>query len=80
MSPFKALYGQEPPLLVKGADIPSKLEEVNQLSKDRDELLQELRNNLLKAQDQIKRFVNKHRRELASPTRRRLDFFETATL
>ena len=39
MSPFKALYGQEPPLLVKGADIPSRLEKVNQLSKDRDELL-----------------------------------------
>jgi len=64
MSPFKALYGQEPPLLAKGADIPSKLEEVNQLSKDRDELLQELRNNLLKAQDQMKISVNKHRREL----------------
>ena len=42
MSPFKALYGQESPLLVKGADIPSKLEKVNQLSKDKDELLQEL--------------------------------------
>ena len=64
MSPFKALYGQEPPLLVKGADIPSRLEEVNQLSKDRDELLQELRNNLLKAQDQMKRYANNHRREL----------------
>ena len=64
MSPFKALYGQEPPLLVKGADIPSKLEEVNQLSKDRDELLQELRNNLLKAQDQMRRSANKHRTEL----------------
>ena len=51
MYPFKALYGQEPPLLVKGADIPSRLEEVNQLSKEKDELLQELRNNLLKAQD-----------------------------
>ena len=49
MSPFKALYGHEPPLLVKGADIPSRLEEVNQLSKEKDELLQELRNNLLKA-------------------------------
>ena len=55
MSPFKALYGQESPLLVKGADIPSKLEKVNQLSKDKDELLQELRNNLLKTQDQMKR-------------------------
>ena len=64
MSPFKALYGQESPLLVKGADIPSKLEKVNQLSKDKDELLQELRNNLLKAQDQMKRSANKHRREL----------------
>ena len=34
------------------------------MSKDRDELLQELRNNLLKAQDQMKISVNKHRREL----------------
>jgi len=39
MYPFKALYGQKPPLLVKGDDIPSKLEEVNQLSKDTYELL-----------------------------------------
>jgi len=31
---------------------------------DRDELLQELRNNLLKAQDQMKRYVNNQRREL----------------
>jgi len=64
MSPFKALYGQEPPLLVKGADIPSKLEQVNQLSKDIDELLQELRNNMLKAQDHMRRSANKHKREL----------------
>jgi len=34
------------------------------LSKDRDELLQELWNNLLKAQDQMKRSANKYRREL----------------
>jgi len=63
-SPFKALYVQEPPLLVKVAEIPSRLEEVNQLSKDRDELLQELSYNLLKAQDQMKRYANNHRSEL----------------
>ena len=64
MSPFKALYGQEPPLLIKGAEVPSKMEEVNRLSQDRDELLKELRENLLKAQDQMKKYADSHRREL----------------
>lgn len=64
MSPFKALYGQDPSLLIKGVDIPSRLEEINQLGRERDELLQELRNNLLKARDQTRRYANNHRREL----------------
>ncbi|KAK7279402.1 hypothetical protein RJT34_24453 [Clitoria ternatea] len=64
MSPFKALYGQDPPLLLKGTTIPSKIEQVNQLQEQRDEILKELRNNLCKAQDQNRLQANKHRRDV----------------
>lgn len=64
ISLFKALYGHNPPLLVKGAKVSSKLEEVNKLNRDRYELLQDLRNNLLKAQGQMKKYANYHKREL----------------
>ncbi|WVY97031.1 hypothetical protein V8G54_029182 [Vigna mungo] len=62
MSPFKALYGCDPPLLLKGSTIPSKVQTVNQLQQERDELLRELKDNLCKAQDQNKVQANKHRR------------------
>ncbi|WVZ08755.1 hypothetical protein V8G54_022101 [Vigna mungo] len=62
MSPFKALYGRDPPLLLKGSTIPSKVQSVNQLQQERDEILRELKENLCKAQDQNKVQANKHRR------------------
>nr|KYP55801.1 Retrotransposable element Tf2 [Cajanus cajan] len=64
MSPFKALYGGDPPILLKGTTIPSKVEEVNQLVCQCDELLVELRSNLLKAQDQMGAHANKHRKDV----------------
>ncbi|KAL6541589.1 hypothetical protein OROGR_011075 [Orobanche gracilis] len=62
MTPFQALYGRDPPLLIKGCTIPSKLDDVNQLVQQRDDLLAELKQNLLKAQDQMRAQANKHRR------------------
>nr|KYP46008.1 Retrotransposable element Tf2 [Cajanus cajan] len=62
MTPFQALYGIEPPLLIKARTIPSKVEAVNQLNEQRDQMLQELKQNLLKAQDQMHSYANKHRR------------------
>ena len=64
MSPFKALYGRDPPLLLKGTTIPSKIESINQLQQERDDLLQELKRNLCKAQEQNRVQANKHRRDV----------------
>jgi len=63
MSPFKALYGQNPPPLVRGATIPSQVEEINSLTHQRDTLSKELQENLLKAQDQMKQYVDHSRRD-----------------
>jgi len=51
LTPFRALYGIDPPQLLKGTTIPSAVKEVNRLTQDRDSLLDQLRTNLLKAQD-----------------------------
>lgn len=64
MSPFQALYGRDPPLLLHGTTIPSKLEAVNVLQADRDELLGDLRANLLKSQDMMRKYANKSRRDV----------------
>ncbi|KAE9622106.1 putative nucleotidyltransferase, Ribonuclease H [Lupinus albus] len=64
MTPFKALYGREPPMLLKAGTIPSKVEEVNQLFHQRDGILEELKANLAKAQNLMKQYADKHRREL----------------
>lgn len=36
MKPFKALYGCDPPLILKGTTIPAKVEIVNQVQEARD--------------------------------------------
>ncbi|KOM54767.1 hypothetical protein LR48_Vigan10g065900 [Vigna angularis] len=64
MTPFKALYGRDPPLIFKGNTIPSKIQSVNQLQQECDALLQELRANLCKAQKQNRVQANKHRRDV----------------
>lgn len=64
MTPFKALYGLDPPTLLGDAVIPSRMEEVSQLVAQRDELLTDLRENLLKSQDFMRKHANKHRREV----------------
>jgi hypothetical protein len=64
-TPFKALYGRDPPQLVKGTTIPSSVEEVNKLTEERDTILHDLRSNLLKAQDQMRTQANKHRRDIS---------------
>ena len=61
MTPFKAFYGLEPPILLKGTTISSSIEEVNKLTTNRDNILAELRNNFLKAQDRMRAQVNHHR-------------------
>ncbi|KAJ1410955.1 Chromo-like domain superfamily [Sesbania bispinosa] len=49
---------------LKGTTIPSAVEEVNKLTEERDVMLHDLKANLVKAQDQMKRFADKHRRDI----------------
>ncbi|PNX76538.1 hypothetical protein L195_g032490, partial [Trifolium pratense] len=64
-TPFEALYGRTPPVLVKGNESLSAIEEVNRLTAERNVVLEELKDQLLKAQDKMRTQANKHRREVA---------------
>lgn len=65
-SPFRALYGREPPALVaaqpsaKRHDPPTM-----ELIRQRGELLVELRKNLERAQQRMRSSANKHRRDVS---------------
>lgn len=37
MSPFRAPYGRDPPMMLKGSTIPSNIHSVNQLQQERGE-------------------------------------------
>ncbi|WVZ22854.1 hypothetical protein V8G54_001398 [Vigna mungo] len=52
MTSFKALYGCDLPLILKGTTIPSNVEGVNQMQEERDAILKELEDNLCKATSQ----------------------------
>lgn len=54
MTPFRALYGRDSPTLLKAGAVPSKVEEVNQMFLHRDAIIEELKANLTKAQNQMK--------------------------
>ena len=49
MSPFKAVYGREPPSILDYVPLMATIETVDHLLRDRQDLLQELEQNLLKA-------------------------------
>ena len=63
-TPFKALYGKDPPILLRGDATPSNVEDVNQMVQDRNLMLDELKEQLAKAQNRMKVQADKHRREL----------------
>ncbi|WVZ04713.1 hypothetical protein V8G54_018059 [Vigna mungo] len=62
-TPFKALFGREPPVLIRGDVIQSSVEEVNRLMADRNHMLDELKEHLVQAQNRMCKQANKHRRE-----------------
>ena len=64
MTPFKAVYGRDPPTLLRYGDTPSANGLVEELLKDRDGLLMELRENLEIAQNQMKKSPDKHQRDV----------------
>lgn len=59
-TPFKALYGQDPPVLFSGTNKPSAVEEVNVMFTERDQFLADLK-NLLAAQNRMKVQADKRR-------------------
>jgi len=63
MSPFKALYGRNPPLVAHYGNHSGTPIDVQESLKTKDALLHQLKANLQRAQNYMKQ-VNKHRREL----------------
>ena len=52
-------------MLFKGETYPSKVEEVQALMASRNEVLADLKDNLTMAQQRMKPFANRHRREVS---------------
>jgi hypothetical protein len=63
MTPFEAIYGRKPPSLLAYCAGSSALEAVNQDLTMRDAIVRQLKANLAKAQDAMKLFVDKKRKE-----------------
>jgi hypothetical protein len=63
-TPFEAVYGRKAPVLVRGDVQLSAVDEVNKLTAERNEMLREMKDQLLKAQDKMRMQANKHRREV----------------
>lgn len=62
-TPFQALYGYPPPQLPLGCPPKSQIEAVNQVMKDRHDAIQQLKNNLAKARDRMKKYADTNRTE-----------------
>lgn len=65
MSPFKVLYGREAPTLTRYLVDSKDPPEVQQQLSQRDLLLSQLRDNLNKAQQKMKHYADKKRRDLS---------------
>lgn len=64
ITPFKVVYGCNPPPLLKFVEKPSKIEEVNVMMKQRNEILERLKTNMHKAQQRMKMLADRNRREV----------------
>lgn len=63
MTPFKVLYGRDPPLVTRLGKGHSPVDIIEVMLQERDVILDELRLNLLKAQQTMKLYADKRRRE-----------------
>jgi hypothetical protein len=68
ITPFEALYGYAPPVLALGSAPKSQVEQVNVVLKDRQVTLSQLKANLVKSQERMKKNENKHRKEKSYAT------------
>ena len=64
MTPFEALYGRPPPSILPYVKGSSRVNEVDHLMKERDEILGVLKANLLKAQQRMVKYANAKRQEV----------------
>ncbi|KAL4318204.1 hypothetical protein GQ457_18G013820 [Hibiscus cannabinus] len=64
MTPFRALYGRDPPTILSYMEDTAGSSQLNQQLLERDELLRVLKRNLQHAQQRMKTQADRHRREL----------------
>lgn len=64
-TPFKALYGRDPPPIIRYEGQQTNLDTIDQLLTNRDAILDDLRMNLIRAQQKMALQSNKHRRDIA---------------
>ncbi|GJR93397.1 ty3-gypsy retrotransposon protein [Tanacetum coccineum] len=64
MTPFKVLYGRDPPHLIYYGSVPSPVFEVHRYLEERDCILKELKEHLLRAQERMKKQADKHRTDV----------------
>ena len=64
MTPFKAVYGRDPPKLLYYGSPPSPIDSVDTMLQERDVILSRLKQNLLSAQAKMKKKTDMHRRDL----------------
>ncbi|MCI23208.1 hypothetical protein A2U01_0044386 [Trifolium medium] len=64
MTPFKVLYGRDPPTIIRQSTIPSGTTMAHQQLQERDEILTQAKLNLTKAQQYMKAQADKRRHEL----------------
>ena len=62
-SPFKALYGRDPPLLLRTVPRSTTVSTMEQQLLERDATLNDLHMQLLRAQQRMKKYVDSKRRE-----------------
>lgn len=60
MSPFKVVYGWDPSSLLRLVEV-LKVNEVNMLIKEKNEILDKLKENLKIAQERMKRLVDQNK-------------------
>lgn len=64
-TPFRVLYGRDPPHLLYYGDFPTPDNTIDQYLHERDQVLQEMRGYLFRAQQVMKTKADEHRRDVA---------------
>jgi len=62
MTPFKAMYGRDPPLVIRGDVAAISVDEVARMIQDKNEMLDILKDHMVHAQNRMKQHADKCRR------------------